>query len=90
METNVTLGEHEVLEDMLIDGLKIVQDTRLYRFTSDSVLLSKFAHAKKNDVVADFCAGSGIVAFHFYALIQDSSEGLLRKAIRRAMSSGLM
>ena len=68
MDKCVTLGEYEVLEDMLIDDLKIVQDTRLYRFTSDSVLLSKFAHAKKNDVVADFCAGSGIVAFHFYAL----------------------
>ena len=62
------LDEHEVLEDMLIDGLKIVQDTRLYRFTSDSVLLSRFAKAKKRDKVADFCAGSGIVAFHFYAL----------------------
>ena len=68
MDTESILGEYEVLEDMMIDGLKIVQDTRLYRFTSDSVLLSKFAHAKKNDVVADFCAGSGIVAFHFYAL----------------------
>ena len=68
MDTMVELGEYEVLEDMMIDGLKIVQDTRLYRFTSDSVLLSRFAHAKKNDVVADFCAGSGIVAFHFYAL----------------------
>ncbi len=68
MDTESVLGEYEVLEDMMIDGLKIVQDTRLYRFTSDSVLLSKFAHAKKNDVVADFCAGSGIVAFHFYAL----------------------
>lgn len=64
----IQLGEYEVLEDMLIDGLKIVQDTRLYRFTSDSVLLSRFAKAKKKDVVADFCAGSGIVAFHFYAL----------------------
>ena len=62
------LGEYEVLEDMLIENLKIVQDTRLYRFTSDSVLLSRFAKAKKGDVVADFCAGSGIVAFHFYAL----------------------
>jgi tRNA1(Val) A37 N6-methylase TrmN6 len=40
----------------------------LYRFTSDSVLLSRFAKAKKRDKVADFCAGSGIVAFHFYAL----------------------
>ena len=65
---NVVLDEYEVLEDMLIDGLQIVQDTRLYRFTSDSVLLSRFARAKKGDVVADFCAGSGIVAFHFYAL----------------------
>lgn len=64
----IELGEYEVLEDMLIDGLKIVQDTRLYRFTSDSVLLSRFAKAKKRDKVADFCAGSGIVAFHFYAL----------------------
>ncbi len=51
-----------------MDGLKIVQDTTLYRFTSDSVLLSRFAKAKKGDTVADFCAGSGIVAFHFYAL----------------------
>ncbi len=64
----ITLGENEVLEDMCLDGLKIVQDTTLYRFTSDSVLLSRFAKAKKGEKVADFCAGSGIVAFHFYAL----------------------
>lgn len=62
------LDEFEVADDMKIDGLKIIQDTRLYRFTSDSVLLSKFLSPKKNEVVADFCAGSGIIAFHFYAL----------------------
>ena len=67
----IELGEYEVLDDMLLDGLKIVQDTRLYRFTSDSVLLSRFAKAKKGDKVADFCAGSGIVAFHFFALNKD-------------------
>ena len=76
MENKIELGEYEVLEDMLIGGLKIVQDTRLYRFTSDSVLLSRFAKAKKNDVVADFCAGSGIVAFHFYALNKDMLPSL--------------
>jgi tRNA1(Val) A37 N6-methylase TrmN6 len=64
----VLLNDHEVAEDMQIDGLKIVQDTRLYRFTSDSVLLSKFAKARANERVADFCAGSGIVGYHFYAL----------------------
>lgn len=70
------LGQYEVVEDMLIDGLKIVQDTRLYRFTSDSVLLSRFAKAKNGDNVADFCAGSGIVAFHFYALNRHNVKNL--------------
>lgn len=72
----IELKEGEVLEDMQLDGLKIVQDTTLYRFTSDSVLLSKFAKAKNGDVVADFCAGSGIVAFHFYALNRHNIKGL--------------
>lgn len=74
MEKTIELGEYEVLEDMLVDGLKIVQDTRLYRFTSDSVLLSRFAKARNWEKVADFCAGSGIVAFHFYALNKDKKN----------------
>ncbi len=90
----IVLSENEVLEDMCLDGLKIVQDTRLYRFTSDSVLLSRFAKAKKGAQVADFCAGSGIVALHFYALnrhvpnlsftlveMQDSLAELAKKSI---------
>ena len=64
----VVLSPTEVIEDMGIDNLKIVQDTALYRFTSDSVLLSRFAPVKKGDKIADFCAGSGIVAFHTHAL----------------------
>ena len=28
------LSEYEVAEDLMIDGLKVIQDTRLYRFTS--------------------------------------------------------
>ena len=74
MDEKIVLGEYEVLEDMMLDGLKIVQDTRLYRFTSDSVLLSRFSKAKRGDNVADFCAGSGIVAFHFYALNKHTQD----------------
>ena len=62
------LKENETLEDLLIDGLKIIQNKSLYRFSSDAVLLSRFASFKKGDVVADFCAGSGIVGMHFFAL----------------------
>lgn len=64
----INLKPSETIEDLLIDGLKIIQDTSLYRFTSDSVLLTKFVKAKKGEEVADFCAGCGIVGIHFYAL----------------------
>ena len=67
------LANTEVLEDMCINGLKIVQDTTLYRFTSDSVLLTRFARAKQGERVADFCAGSGVVGFHFHALNPDKN-----------------
>lgn len=66
--SDVKLQDGEVLDDLLVDNLKIVQNVNLYRFTSDSVLLSRFARVKANDEVADFCAGSGIVGLHFYAL----------------------
>ena len=58
----------ERLEDLQINGYKIYQDDKLYHFTSDSVLLSRFTSVKKNDVVADFCSGSGIVGLHLFAL----------------------
>ena len=58
----------ERLEDLNVLNLKIYQDDQLYCFTSDSVLLSKFARVKKGDVVADFCSGSGIVGLNLYGL----------------------
>ncbi len=58
----------QVIEELLIENLKIVQDDKLYRFTSDAVMLSRFASSKKGDIVADFCSGSGIVGIHYYAL----------------------
>ena len=61
------LKPNEVLEEFFEDK-KIIQNTKLYRFTSDSILLSKFARFKFGDKVADFCSGSGVVGFHFLCL----------------------
>ena len=61
------LKEGEVLEEFFGDK-KIIQNAALYRFTSDSILLSRFARAKAKDDVADFCSGSGVVGFHFMCL----------------------
>lgn len=68
---NVIITIMERLEDLSLSGLKIYQDSNLYCFTSDAVLLSKFARVKKGDNVADFCSGSGIVGIHLYGLNQD-------------------
>lgn len=72
--TRLFLEENERAEDLLIDNLKIVQNVSLYRFTSDSVLLSRFAKGKNKDVVADFCSGSGVVGIHFWALNKQISS----------------
>ena len=58
----------ERLEDLNLNGLKIYQDDEKYCFTSDAVLLSRFALIKKGDEVADFCSGSGIVGIHLFGL----------------------
>ncbi|MDE6586448.1 MAG: methyltransferase [Clostridia bacterium] len=67
------LKDDEVLEEFFEDK-KIIQNVKLYRFTSDSILLSRFARAKYGDNVADFCAGSGVVGFHFACLNENLSS----------------
>lgn len=49
------------IEDLGINGLKIMQDSELFCFGTDSVLLSDFARAKASDTVLDLCTGTGIV-----------------------------
>ncbi len=57
----------QVIESLLIGNYRIIQDTDRYRFTSDSVLLARFLKAKRGEIVADFCSGSGVIGLHFYA-----------------------
>ena len=64
------LKNGEALEELFGDK-KIIQNAGKYRFTSDSILLSRFARAKKGDIVADFCAGCGAVGYHFLCLNPD-------------------
>lgn len=68
MEENLEGTNENIIAEDLGFSRVIYQDKRLYRFTSDSILLSRFVRAKTGDNVADFCAGSGIVAYHFYLL----------------------
>ncbi len=64
-----------ISKEVLDNGVCVFQDDELYKFTSDAILLSKFIKCKKNEVMADFCAGSGVVGLNFFAL----NKGLIKR-----------
>lgn len=45
-------------------NLRVYQDSEMYAFTSDAVLLAKFVVAKKNAVIVDLGTGSGIISLY--------------------------
>ena len=48
-------------EELGINNLKIIQDSELFCFGTDSVALSDFARARQSDIVVDLCTGNGII-----------------------------
>ena len=48
-------------EDLGINNLKIMQDSNLFCFGTDSVALSDFVRARQSDTVVDLCTGNGII-----------------------------
>lgn len=68
MDSDILLKDGDEIELLSEGGIRVLQNRNLYCFTSDSVLLARFASFKKNDTVADFCAGCGIVGYQYYAI----------------------
>lgn len=51
----------ETLDDLLINGLQIIQKRGGFRFTLDAVLLAHFISLKEGDRVVDLGTGTGII-----------------------------
>lgn len=64
------LAEDERLEDLQCKGLKIIQNKKLYCFTSDSVVLANYVKTKKSDVAVEIGAGCGVISI----LVQAKNE----------------
>lgn len=62
----VELYEDEAIDDLQLNGLKIVQKKDAFRFGIDAVLLSYFSNVKKGQNVVDLCTGTGIVPILLY------------------------
>ena len=50
------------IDDLQLDGLKIMQEEGGYGFTSDSVLLANFVNAKHSDVCVEIGTGCGVIS----------------------------
>lgn len=60
-EKEITLGQDEQLDDLILGGLCIIQSRRGYRFTLDSVLLAHFPDLESVSEVVDLGTGGGII-----------------------------
>ena len=57
----IELKKNEVIDDLQLNGLRIIQNNDSFKFGIDAVLLSHFVRAKKNAIVIDFGTGTGIL-----------------------------
>ena len=58
----IELKKNEILDDLELDGLKIIQNREGYMFTSDAVVLSNFVFAKNSDKCAEIGSGNGVIS----------------------------
>ncbi len=58
---NKYVKPHERVDDLQIDGLKIIQNPSGFCFGIDAVLISNFARVKKGSKVVDLGTGTGII-----------------------------
>lgn len=88
--------EDETLEDLQMNGLKVLQKKEGFRFGMDSVLLAHFAEIHESDIVSDFGSGSGILPFlligqhkgqRFHCF--EIQESIVEMAERSVMLNGL-
>ena len=62
MNMDIELNPGERLDDLQLNGLKLIQRPDAFRFGTDSVLLAHFAAPRRGEVAADLGCGTGAIA----------------------------
>ncbi|HAS74195.1 MAG TPA: SAM-dependent methyltransferase [Clostridiales bacterium UBA8960] len=61
MNTDVEIKADERMDDLQLDGLRIIQNPMGFCFGVDAVLLSNFVKLKKDEVAVEFGTGTGVI-----------------------------
>ncbi len=67
------LREGERLDDLQLDGLKIIQDPERFCFGMDAVLLTAFAQVREGEKLLDLGTGTGVIPILLSAKTQGAS-----------------
>ncbi len=91
MKDDPVLNEDERLDELLRDSYRIIQNTNLFCFGMDAVLLSGFVRAGEKDRLMDLCTGNGVIPILLSAKtectdltgleIQEASADLARRSV---------
>ncbi|MDR0426829.1 MAG: methyltransferase [Clostridiales bacterium] len=85
----------ERLDDLKYNGLSLIQDPGLYRFTSDAVELANFVEGGAKDYAVELGAGTGVIAVLLAAkkgirtLAVELQQPLYDQAVRNVRLNGL-
>lgn len=63
----------ERIDDLMVDGLRIIQDTRYFAFGMDAVLLARFVRVKKGARILDLGTGTGVVPLLLSSRVKDAA-----------------
>lgn len=65
------LNENERIDDLNINGLKIIQNTEYFMFGIDSVILANLVKStSSSNVILDFCTGSAVISILLSAKVK--------------------
>ena len=74
----IKLNQGERLDDLQRNGYRIIQNTDIFCFGTDAVLLSAFATVRQDDKVLDLGCGNGIIPILMKARNDQIPDCILR------------
>lgn len=87
----INLNPDERLDDLQRDGYKLIQNSKIFCFGMDAVLLSSYANVNEGDKVLDMGTGNGVIpillkartkGLHFTGLeIQDINVDMAKRSV---------
>lgn len=76
-----TLREGERLDDLVRDGMRIIQRPDQFCFSIDSVLLAHFVRIRKKDRIADLGTGTGVIPLLLSAFGAEDVTGIEKNPV---------